>query len=69
MSRGDKPAFSRPSTDTAAGHPGMTIREYFAAHALQGLLASGARTIAASVAVEQADALLRELEKPTGEQA
>lgn len=34
-------AFARPSTDWGMGNPGMDLRDYFAAQALQGLLAEG----------------------------
>jgi hypothetical protein len=48
------------------GHDGMSIREYFAAQALNGLLSAAAETpqaaIAATLAVEFADALVAELE-------
>ncbi len=53
------------NTDTEAGHySGLTKREYFAAMAMQGLLASGDYTqdIAHS-SVECADALISELNK------
>ena len=52
---------------------GLTKREYFAATAMQGLLASGSQTRLshssfediAKMAVHQADAILTELEKAT----
>lgn len=49
--------------------PGLTKREYFAAMAMQGLLAQDAdlnwgAPLIARYAVEQADELLAELEKP-----
>lgn len=52
------------------GAPGLTKREYFAAHALQGLLASGAHNKwtcedAAHDAVLLADALIKALNGET----
>jgi hypothetical protein len=49
---------------------GLTIREYFAAHALQGILASCnyTRFVTPSTrAVQMADALIEELLKPTND--
>lgn len=45
------------------GWEGLTKREYFAAIALQGLLASGQKLLAAREAVEKADQLINELNK------
>ena len=49
-------------------HKGLTKREYFAAMAMQGLLArynfSSDEDVVARNAVDYADALLSELEKP-----
>ena len=71
MSRADEPAF--PVPETAVGgqrmRGGLSKREYFAAMAMQGMLASGISernsgpVSLAMSAVEQADALLAELEK------
>ena len=49
--------------------PGLTKREYFAIRALQGILVDkdmqgAGDTIVAECAVQMADALIRELEKP-----
>lgn len=42
---------------------GLSRREYFAAHALQGLLAYGDKIMAAKDAVKYADRLIAELKK------
>jgi hypothetical protein len=47
----------------AEGRKGMGFREYAAAAALQGILASGSASDAPQKAVELADALIRELQK------
>jgi hypothetical protein len=67
---GNSPAFSKPAfyhPDGAIDLPnnGLTKREYFAAIALQGLLAndSGLITSKARDAVKAADALIEELNK------
>ena len=64
----EKPAM--PSTveskDRVLVYLGLTKREYFSAMAMQGLLAQNGYSrmdILASDAVEQADAILEELEK------
>lgn len=67
------PAFPVPPVGTgdprdgmSRGHDGMTLREYFAAQALAGMMASGSSHHAkavAKLAVEYADALLAELRK------
>lgn len=73
MSRGKEAVFARPPEDWSPAQTGMTIREYFAAQAMQGLLANVGfgyeHRISISEAVKAADALLLELEKPTGEQS
>lgn len=82
MKRGDHRAFPGRAFDEDGQewiHPGMTIREYFAAKALQGLLANpgygenatraakdvgtDALTLTAGAAVGFADALLAGLEE------
>lgn len=64
MKNADKPAHP---DNWDAGLPGLTKREYFASAAVQALIATGdykgRAEIAARVAVEAADALLKELEK------
>lgn len=65
---GAQPAFARPDGGASFGSDGMTLREYIATAALQGLLARenslllGAQS-EAEVAVKVADALLEELAK------
>ncbi len=55
---------------TLAHHNGMSLRAWLAGEAMNGLLASGQGTGVAEIlawkAVEHADALLAELEKPRG---
>lgn len=73
MKNGDQPISpytpQRPWNDESAnGFPGLTKREYFAAMAMQGLLANdykGSASIFAGKSVQMADALLAELKKPT----
>ena len=52
-SRSDQPAFPQPYVSPPDGDRGMSLRDYFAAKALQGLLANGwcseAREIAPAV--------------------
>lgn len=77
MSRGDECAYSVPATDHTPPVYGLTIREHFAAMAMQGILANpqsaenandlGRKTFVAYVAedaVAHADSLLAELERP-----
>lgn len=60
------PAFAFPSVaglpngEVIYGHNGMSLRDYFAAHALNGLLASHSKTAAdhAQDAYELADAMI-----------
>lgn len=61
------PAFPHPINPTDFGR-GMTLRDYFAAKAMQGLIADGALRDAANrvhsiaaLSVQQADALLEAL--------
>jgi hypothetical protein len=74
----DSPAFSCETidpadqfTDRPVRHSGMTLRQFTAIHALQGLAANYEATSAystevlAEMAVNYADALLLALEKPT----
>lgn len=70
----DQPAFPRPYSNTPGGLPivsqsGMTLRDYFAAHALQGMLANPSENaesawnsdaVAAQWAYKLADAMLKE---------
>lgn len=86
MSNGSEPVFPQETKTitlngemiTLLGSSGLTKREYFAAAALQGILANGRASLrsiesividSARVAVAQADALLRELSsnKESGE--
>jgi hypothetical protein len=69
---GNQPAFSRPAFYHESGcmdypEQGLTIRQYFAAKALQGLLSNsysnGSYSSYAESAVQFADALLEELSK------
>jgi hypothetical protein len=75
MSRATEAAFPFPSFNgpnaVEWGSPGMTLREYYAGLAMQGLLASETLDYHASSseslarhAVSKADALLAELAKP-----
>ena len=60
------PAFETPKTVWNRPQYGLTKREYFAAMAMQGLLASGVdnfRKPAVEYAVEYADDLINELNK------
>jgi len=55
------PAF--PETPLSGGHPGMSLRDYFAGMSLQGLRSSGSLVDserAARLSYEDADAMLRE---------
>lgn len=71
MNNADRPAFPADTDRLPSGAYGLTKREYFAALAMQGLLAGsnwpgvviGPCQIA-DHAVEFADALLAELDKP-----
>lgn len=59
-----------PITPASYGYGGMTIREYFAGRALQGIISHYGVMLekpptCAKNAVELADALIAELEKPT----
>jgi hypothetical protein len=60
-----KPAFYHPDGGLDSPNTGLTKREYFAAMALQGLLALGGVVYQSPVksAVEYADALIEELNK------
>lgn len=68
MSKKNPPAFARPMSQFDDGsfeesYTGMTLRDYFAARALQGLLASNTHFDAdelASQAYLHADAMLKE---------
>jgi hypothetical protein len=65
-----KAAFYHPDGGIDTPQSGLTIREYFAAVALQGILAnpqsySSAPTQIAKYAVDQADLLIDELNKET----
>lgn len=66
MNNGDKPAFA-----TDRWSEGLTKREYFAAAAMQGLLAGDEHYIptVAEYAVKFADAVLAELDNPPQGQA
>lgn len=78
MRRGDHRAFPGRAFDEDGQewiHPGMTIREYFAAKALQGLLANprlpDSKKLEPNVAVAKmarsfADGLLAEIERGEG---
>lgn len=66
MSRANDPAYPCPTGDS--GYGGLTIREHFAAMAMQGLIASMTdvgvdEALTAKLAVIQADALIAELAK------
>ena len=59
-----QPDFLEQGTTGVQGDPGMSLRDYFAAAALQGLLARAASTYAnegsfADVAFKMADAMLK----------
>lgn len=74
MNNADKPAFPEITTEyneyrsewVDVKKPGMTKREYFAAMAMQGILANPNRinklNYAAEESVNEADALIRKLE-------
>jgi hypothetical protein len=67
--RGNQPAFPNTETDMFQKWmfqkwQGITLREYYAGLALQGLLAREYTADAAQKAVELAETLLDELEKP-----
>ena len=73
MKNSEQPAYPTPDCEvsgTALQYLGLTKREYFAAMAMQGYLASYGpydqvnSKAAAEKSVECADALLTELEKP-----
>lgn len=71
MSDAQKPAFPIWNEQTAYCDPGLTKREYFAAMAMQGFIASYAGSSAdplhnhvAEKSVKYANALLAELAKP-----
>lgn len=68
----NQPAFPLPSESnfgeiTREAQPGMTLRQYYAGKALQGLLAHQGDRVSqdhiAHLAVIEADALIAELEK------
>lgn len=74
MSLADKPAYPVPMVPlfeggfTEVARPGLTIRQYFAGLAMQGMLSDGSyvdtpSTEIARGAVQMADALIAELEK------
>ncbi len=70
MNNGNRPAHPVPGLGQYVEQNGLTKREYFAAMAMQGLLASESRESlfdtaggAARCAIEHADALLTELER------
>ena len=68
------PAFPREEYQDCSriGQQGMSLRDYFAAAALQGMMSnprleddfSNDRTALAEIAYEQADAMLAERDKP-----
>ena len=63
---GGRCAFATPANEDYSGSDGLSKREYFAAVALQGLLASGKNWPVgqfANTAVDIADELLLELER------
>ena len=63
---GDEAAFAKPDTTFLPSQKGLTKREYFAALALQGLLAKGITfnaTATVETAVKCADSLIEELNK------
>lgn len=68
MRNADLPAMPLPlGTETTKGCQGLTKREMMSMHILSGLLSDYefdvTRQMAAEIAVQQADALLAELEK------
>lgn len=70
MSRGDEAAHPVSTDPSGSTHYGLSIREHFAAMAMQGLANcswtwdESRESEAAKVAVRLADALLAELAKP-----
>lgn len=72
MTNPNEPAFSRaafyhPDCGSVPAQEGLTKREYFAAMAMQGLLASGNKFTRATIAVDSvqmADALIAMLYQP-----
>lgn len=75
MSLGDKPAFPGHSLFIKAGElipQGLTLREFYAGLAMMGNcsnsnLAGDSIDFVTRISIEQADALLTELEKKVGE--
>lgn len=67
MATNFQPAFPVGEINSCDGNPGMSIREYFAAAAMQGVLANSSldvsRTDFTKAAVKFADALIAELAK------
>ena len=63
------PAFPTSPIGSVPGREGMTKREYFAAAALQGILANSSQLASAdhtaSLAIEYADKLLEKLNQPS----
>lgn len=56
--------FALPESDTEYGVPGLTKRELYAAMAMTGFVSAGAsRGIIPTMALEMADALIKELDK------
>jgi len=79
MNNGDMPAMAQTNSENICKqtgtpihmHMGLTKREHFAGRAMQGILASDTQVVVTQeacvkLAVEHADALLAELEKPKG---
>lgn len=64
--KADDPAFATSSTTRHSGTNGLTKREYFAAAAMQGLLANSKnlQVVIGESAVIMADALIKALNKP-----
>ena len=62
------PAFPAHHFDLAEGEHGMTLRDYFAAQAMQALLTQGhiARPNVPGIAYAVADAMLKEREASNG---
>ena len=59
-------AFPKSDTETSGGNYGMTLRDYFAAKAMNGLLARGLHEHhVAALAYNVADAMLAERNKET----
>lgn len=70
MTNGSHEAFACCNADGQIGQPGLTKREYFAAMAMQGLLAQTSQDfgyseglVLAKAAVQQADALIEALNR------